>query len=317
MLIKRPDDIRPSEITPRSVYEDRRQFLFGAAGALALAGTGALPGEAHAQAREKIAGLRPASAAYTLKDPLNTYEQITSYTNFYEFGTDKSDPLRNSKNFRTRPWTVAVEGEVRKPRTFGIDDLLKLAPIEERVYRLRCVEAWSMIVPWAGYSLSELIRQVEPTANAKYVEFHTLHDPKQMPGQKDPVLQWPYVEGLRIDEAMHPLTLLGLGLYGELLPNPNGAPVRLVVPWKYGFKSGKSIVRIRFVEKMPTTAWMRSAPSEYGFYSNVNPKVDHPRWSQARERRIGEFLKRETLMFNGYAEQVASLYTGMDLRKQF
>ncbi|MBY0439088.1 MAG: protein-methionine-sulfoxide reductase catalytic subunit MsrP [Burkholderiales bacterium] len=316
MLIKRPDDIRPSEITPRSVYDDRRSFMLGA-GAIALAGSGMLPGAAQAQVREKIAGLRPAPAAYTLKDPLNTYEQITSYVNFYEFGTDKSDPLRNSKNFRTRPWTVSVEGEVRKPRTFSIEELLKLAPIEERIYRLRCVEAWSMVIPWAGYSLSELIRQVEPTANAKFVEFHTLADPKQMPGLKDPVLQWPYVEGLRMDEAMNPLTLLGLGLYGELLPNPNGAPVRLVVPWKYGFKSGKSIVRIRFVEQMPTTAWMRSAPSEYGFYSNVNPKVDHPRWSQARERRIGEFFKRETLMFNGYAEQVASLYTGMDLRKQF
>jgi sulfoxide reductase catalytic subunit YedY len=316
MLIKRPDDIRPSEITPRSVYEDRRSFMLGA-GAIALAGSGMLPGAAQAQVREKIAGMRPAPAAYTLKEPMNTYEQITSYVNFYEFGTDKTDPLRNSKNFRTRPWTVSVEGEVRKPRTFSIEELLKLAPIEERIYRLRCVEAWSMVIPWAGYSLSELIRQVEPTANAKFVEFHTLADPKQMPGLKDPVLQWPYVEGLRMDEAMNPLTLLGLGLYGELLPNPNGAPVRLVVPWKYGFKSGKSIVRIRFVEQMPTTAWMRSAPSEYGFFSNVNPKVDHPRWSQARERRIGEFFKRETLMFNGYADQVASLYTGMDLRKQF
>ncbi len=268
MLIKRPDDIRPSEITPRSVYDDRRSFMLGA-GAIALAGSGMLPGAAQAQVREKIAGLRPAPAAYTLKDPLNTYEQITSYVNFYEFGTDKSDPLRNSKNFRTRPWTVSVEGEVRKPRTFSIEELLKLAPIEERIYRLRCVEAWSMVIPWAGYSLSELIRQVEPTANAKFVEFHTLADPKQMPGLKDPVLQWPYVEGLRMDEAMNPLTLLGLGLYGELLPNPNGAPVRLVVPWKYGFKSGKSIVRIRFVEQMPTTAWMRSAPSEYGFYSTI------------------------------------------------
>lgn len=317
MLIKRPDDIRPSEITPQSIHDGRRRFMLGG-GALALAGGGGqVHAQAQAQAREKIAGLRPASAAYTIKEPLNTYEQITSYVNFYEFGTDKTDPLRNSKAFRTRPWTVSVEGEVRKSRTFGIEELLKLAPIEERIYRLRCVEAWSMVVPWAGYSLSELIKQVEPTANAKFVEFHTLHDPVQMPGQKNAVLEWPYVEALRIDEAMHPLTLLGLGLYGELLPNPNGAPVRLVVPWKYGFKSGKSIVRIRFVEKLPTTAWMRSAPHEYGFYSNVNPKVDHPRWSQSRERRIGEFFKRETLMFNGYAEQVASLYTGMDLRKQF
>jgi sulfoxide reductase catalytic subunit YedY len=311
MLIKRPADIRPSEITSRELYDERRRFLLGA-GALAVAGGSTT---ANAQARTKLAGVKPAVAPYTLAEPQNTFEQISSYNNFYEFGTDKEDPARNAKGLRTRPWTVAVEGEVRKPRTFGIEELLKLAPIEERIYRLRCVEAWSMVVPWAGYSLSELIKQVEPTANAKFVEFHTLLDPKQMPGQTSAVLQWPYVEGLRIDEAMHPLTLLGLGLYGEVLPNQNGAPVRLVVPWKYGFKSGKSIVRIRFVDKMPTTAWMRSAPSEYGFYSNVNPKVDHPRWSQARERRIGEFFKRETLMFNGYAEQVASLYNGMDLRK--
>ena len=311
MLIRYPADIAPSEITPRALYADRRRLLLGA-GALALTGTSSV---ATAQTREKIPGLKPAAPAFTTTETLNTYEQITSYNNFYEFGTDKADPARNAKSLRTRPWTVVVEGEVRKPRSFGIEELLKLAPIEERIYRLRCVEAWSMVVPWAGYSLSELIKQVEPTANAKFVEFHTLLDPKQMPGQKTAVLQWPYVEGLRMDEAMHPLTLIGLGLYGELMPNQNGAPIRLVVPWKYGFKSAKSIVRIRFVETMPMTAWVRSAPSEYGFYSNVNPKVDHPRWSQARERRIGEFFKRETPMFNGYAEQVASMYAGMDLRK--
>ncbi|MBC7780660.1 MAG: protein-methionine-sulfoxide reductase catalytic subunit MsrP [Proteobacteria bacterium] len=313
MLIKRPADIPPSEITPLQTWRARRRFLQQASAFAVGAGALAAPLPLRAQTREKLAGVRP--SPFSIKEPQNTYEQITSYVNFYEFGTDKADPLRNSKAFKTRPWTVAVEGEVKKPRTFGIEDLLKLAPIEERIYRLRCVEAWSMVVPWAGYSLSELIKQVEPTGNAKFVEFHTLLDPQQMPGQKAAVLQWPYVEGLRLDEAMHPLTLLGLGLYGELLPNPNGAPVRLVVPWKYGFKSGKSIVRIRFVERMPTTAWVRSAPHEYGFYSNVNPKVDHPRWTQARERRIGEFFKRETLMFNGYAEQVASLYDGLDLRK--
>ncbi len=319
MLIKRAADIRPSEITPRAAWEDRRRFLQHA-GAYALAAGGlALPDAASAQTqpgwREKLPSVRP--WPQSTKEPQNTFEQVTSYVNFYEFGTDKSDPLKNSKNFRTRPWTLSIEGEVRKPRTFGIEELLKLAPIEERVYRLRCVEAWSMVIPWAGYPLAELLKQVEPTGNARFVEFYTLHDPQQMPGQKQAVLEWPYVEGLRMDEAMHPLTLLTLGLYGELLPNPNGAPVRMIVPWKYGFKSGKSIVRIRLTERMPVTSWVRSAPQEYGFYSNVNPKVDHPRWSQARERRIGEFFKRETLMFNGYAEQVASLYTGMDLRKFF
>jgi len=321
MLIKRPDDIRPSEITSRSVYEDRRQFMFGAAGALALAGTGALPGEAHAQAREKIAGLRPAPAAYTVKDPLNTYEQITSYTNFYEFGTDKSDPAKYAKSLKTRPWTVQVEGEVRKPGTYDIDALLKLAPMEERIYRMRCVEGWSMVIPWVGWSIAELIKRVEPTGNAKFVQFVTLADRAQMPGLRSPVLEWPYVEALRMDEAMHPLAILAFGLYGEVLPNQNGAPVRLVVPWKYGFKSGKSIVRIRFVEKQPKTSWELSAPQEYGFYSNVNPTVDHPRWSQATERRIGEdglfAKKRPTLMFNGYEAQVGQLYAGMDLRKLY
>jgi sulfoxide reductase catalytic subunit YedY len=310
MIIRRPADIPASEITPPEVYAARRRLMAGA-GALAL-GAGGLSGAA-AQSRVKLESVRPWPGS--TKEAQNTFEQITSYSNFYEFGLDKGDPLRNSKAFRTRPWTVAVEGEVRRPRTFTIAELLKFAPIEERVYRLRCVEAWSMVIPWAGYPLAELIRQVEPTGNAKFVEFHTLLDPRQMPGQRDPVIQWPYVEGLRLDEAMHPLTLLTLGLYGELLPNANGAPVRLVVPWKYGFKSGKSIVRIRFVERMPTTAWVRSAPHEYGFYANVNPAVDHPRWSQARERRIGELRKRETLPFNGYGDQVASLYAGMDLRK--
>ena len=247
------------------------------------------------------------------------YKDVTTYNNYYEFGTDKADPARYAKTLKPRPWTVAVEGAVKKPRSFAIEDLFKLSAMEERIYRLRCVEGWSMVIPWVGYSLAELIRQVEPTGNAKYVEFITLAEKNQMPGLALPVLTWPYAEGLRLDEAMHPLTMLTFGVYGELLPNQNGAPVRLTVPWKYGFKSGKSIVKIRFTEEMPLTAWNRAAPQEYGFYSNVNPAVDHPRWSQATERRIGEdgFFqkKRKTLMFNGYGEQVASLYAGMDLKK--
>jgi sulfoxide reductase catalytic subunit YedY len=244
---------------------------------------------------------------------------VTTYNNFYEFGTDKSDPAKYAKSLKTRPWTVQVEGEVRKPGTFDIEGLLKLAPMEERIYRMRCVEGWSMVIPWVGWSISELIKRVEPTGNAKFVQFVTLADRAQMPGLRSSVLDWPYVEALRMDEAMHPLAMLAFGLYGEVLPNQNGAPVRLVVPWKYGFKSGKSIVAIRFLEKQPKTSWEKSAPQEYGFYSNVNPNVDHPRWSQAAERRIGEdglfAKKRPTLMFNGYEAQVGQLYAGMDLRK--
>lgn len=317
-LIRRPD-IPATDITPQAVWLDRRRFLGGAAaGAAALASGGLLaPLSAHANTapREKIAGVK--KSAWTVAEPLTPYKDVTTYNNYYEFGTDKADPAENAHTLKTRPWTVRIEGECAKPATFGIEDILKLAPLEERIYRLRCVEAWSMVVPWVGYSLSELLRRVEPTGNAKFVEFATLADPQTMPGVRGRVLQWPYMEGLRMDEAMHPLTLLTLGVYGELLPNQNGAPVRLVVPWKYGFKSAKSIVRIRLVEKMPATAWNRAQPSEYGFFSNVNPEVDHPRWSQAKERRIGEFRKRDTLPFNGYAEQVASLYTGMDLRKWF
>jgi methionine sulfoxide reductase catalytic subunit len=255
-------------------------------------------------------------------DKPTAYKDVTGYNNFYEFGTDKDDPARHAKALKPRPWTVAVEGAVAKPRSFGIDDLMKLAPMEERVYRLRCVEGWSMVVPWVGFSLAELIKQVQPTGNAKFVEFVTLADKAQMPGLRSGVLDWPYTEGLRLDEAMHPLTLLAFGLYGEVLPNQNGAPVRLVVPWKYGFKSAKSLVKIRFVEQQPKTSWELAAPQEYGFWSNVNPKVDHPRWSQASERRIGEegglFAKRRpTLMFNGYEAQVGQLYAGMDLKKFF
>jgi len=280
-----------------------------------------MPGNAHAGA--KLPGVT--KSAYTVKDPLTPIEAVTTYNNFYEFGTDKDDPAAHAGKLKTRPWLVKVEGEIRKPRTYDIDELLKLAPLEERVYRMRCVEGWSMVIPWVGFPLAELIKRVEPTGNAKFVEFVTLLDPAQMPGQSVRVLKWPYVEGLRMDEAMHPLTLLTLGLYGEALPNQNGAPVRVVVPWKYGFKSAKSIVQIRFTEQQPKTSWELAGPSEYGFYSNVNPNVDHPRWSQAKERRIEKVSvldslfekKRETLMFNGYADQVAQLYAGMDLKKNF
>ncbi|MGZ8903033.1 MAG: protein-methionine-sulfoxide reductase catalytic subunit MsrP [Methylobacter sp.] len=302
--------IKASEITPRKLFYGRRRFmqLAGSASVAAL-----LPGPV--LAGDKLADIKTSS--YTLPDKLTPLEDITQYNNFYEFGTGKEDPAKNAGSLKTRPWTVTVEGEVNKPKVFDIDELLKLAPLEERIYRLRCVEAWSKVVPWVGFSLAELIKRAEPTGNAKFVEFISLHDPEQMPGQKSSVLEWPYREGLRMDEAMHPLTLLTVGLYGEVLPNQNGAPIRVVIPWKYGFKSAKSIVRIRFVEKQPVSSWTQSVPGEYGFYSNVNPDVDHPRWSQAKERRIGEFLKRKTLPFNGYADQVAHLYTGMDLIQNF
>ena len=266
-------------------------------------------------AGEKLGDLRKSS--FSTSEKLNSFKDITTYNNFYELGTDKGDPAENAKYLTTRPWTVAVEGEVKKPKTYDIDALMKVAPLEERIYRLRCVEAWSMVIPWVGFPLSALVKLAEPTGNAKYIQFITLQDPKRMPGQKLPVLEWPYVEGLRMDEAMHPLTILGVGLYGETLPAQNGAPIRIVVPWKYGFKSIKSIVKIRFVEKQPPTAWNLMQSQEYGFYSNVNPEVDHPRWSQATERRIGEFFRRKTLMFNGYGEQVADLYRGMDLKKYY
>lgn len=318
MLIKRPSDILSSEITDKALYRDRRDFIraaaaLGVAGGLAAAGLfSAAPARA---AATRLPQLRKSDLSTT--ETATPHKHVTGYNNFYEFGTDKGDPAAHAGSLRTRPWTVKVEGEVKKPGVYDIEALLKLAPLEERIYRMRCVEGWSMVIPWVGYPLAELIRKVEPTANAKFVEFVTLLDPVQMPGQKSSVLQWPYVEGLRMDEALHPLTLLTLGLYGEVLPNQNGAPVRIVVPWKYGFKSGKSIVAIRFRETQPKTSWEIAGPREYGFYSNVNPKVDHPRWSQARERRIGEFRKRDTLMFNGYGDQVASLYAGMDLRKNF
>ncbi|WP_324780076.1 protein-methionine-sulfoxide reductase catalytic subunit MsrP [Thiobacillus sedimenti] len=312
MLLRQSTDILPSEITPPAIYRERRRFMQGL-GALAAGAALGLAPDARAGAR--LPGVR--SGAYVLNEAQTPYQAVTTYNNFYEFGTGKSDPAENAGSLRTRPWTVVVDGEVAHPGTYDIDTLLKLAPLEERVYRLRCVEGWSMVIPWVGYPLRELVRRVEPTGKARYVEFVTLYDPAEMPGQRSGVLDWPYVEGLRLDEAMHPLTILAVGLYGEVLPNQNGAPIRVVVPWKYGFKSAKSIVRIRFVEMQPLTTWMRAAPREYGFYSNVNPHVDHPRWSQAKERRIGEFFKRDTLMFNGYGDQVAQLYRGMDLQRFF
>ena len=326
MLIQRsPNGIElpfSSETTPRAVFESRRDFIrqiaLGSIAGGSLLAMAQRDAFAQTGAHPKLAAkLNP---AYSSMDKPSAYKDATTYNNFYEFGTDKSDPAQNAGTLKPRPWTVTIEGEVKKPMTLDLDALLKLAPLEERVYRLRCVEGWSMVIPWVGYSLSELIKKVEPTGNAKFVEFVSLADKKQMPGVGSRVLTWPYVEGLRIDEANHPLALLTLGMYGETLPNQNGAPVRIVLPWKYGFKSAKSIVKIRFVKEQPRTAWNVSAPSEYGFYSNVNPDVDHPRWSQASERRIGEdgFLarKRKTLMFNGYND-VASLYSGMDLKKFF
>jgi len=310
MIIRKPSDLPYSQVTPKQVYLNRRRFLGAAPVAL-----GALLSSRAAQATMKLTGINKSS--YTVDDKVTPLEVITSYNNFYEFGTDKGDPARNAQNFRTSPWMVKIEGEVAKPKTLDLDALMKIAPLEERIYRHRCVEAWSIVVPWVGYPLNALLKQVEPTSKAKYVAFESYYDRKQMPQGAWAGLPFPYIEGLRLDEAMHPLALLAVGLYGETLPPQDGAPFRLVVPWKYGFKSIKSIVKIRLVEKQPPTTWNLAGPQEYGFYSNVNPEVDHPRWSQAKERRLGEFLKRNTLKFNGYGDQVASLYTGMDLRKNY
>jgi len=325
MLIRRSPDIQPSEITDHASFLGRRDFMRTAAGlglAGGLCGVG-LGKSGTVHAATKLSGVT--KSTYSVNETLTPLEAITSYNNYYEFGTDKPDPAAYAGKLKTRPWQVKIEGEVGKPKTYDIEDLLKLAPLEERVYRMRCVEGWSMVIPWVGFPLAALIKRADPTGNAKFVEFVTLLDPAQMPGQGARVLQWPYVEGLRMDEAMHPLTLLTLGLYGEVLPNQNGAPVRVVVPWKYGFKSAKAIVKIRFTQQQPRTSWELAGPSEYGFYSNVNPHVDHPRWSQARERRIEKTSvleslfekKRDTLMFNGYEDQVAQLYAGMDLKKNF
>jgi methionine sulfoxide reductase catalytic subunit len=323
MLIKRAEDIKSSEITDRSLYMTRRTFMRGAALTASTLGTAWLYRRFTAQSKEAQIGetipdvQSAPGAGQLLNENKTSYEDITHYNNFYEFSTDKGAVAAKAKNFITRPWTVEVAGLVHNPKTFDLDDLLKISPPEERVYRMRCVEGWSMVIPWIGFPLSKLLDQARPTSQAKYVAFETLADAKQMPNIRTNILEWPYVEGLRLDEALHPLTILASGLYGETLPPQNGAPLRLVVPWKYGFKGIKSIVKIRLVENEPPTTWNIAAPDEYGFYSNVNPNVNHPRWSQARERRIGEFGVRDTLIFNGYAEQVAHLYAGMDLRKFF
>ncbi|MBI4381255.1 MAG: protein-methionine-sulfoxide reductase catalytic subunit MsrP [candidate division NC10 bacterium] len=317
MLIKRAPDIKSSEITDFQFYLDRRSFLIGMA-AMALAP--ARSATAAVSAGEPLKAKR--KEKFAVQDAPTTLKSITTYNNFYEFGVNKDDPSRLAHTLKPRPWTIQVDGHVARPKKYDVEELMRLFPLEERVYRLRCVEGWSMVIPWIGYPLASLIKRAQPTSKAKFVEFTTLLDPAQFPGQRKGLLnfsslEWPYVEGLRLDEALHPLTLLTFGLYGQVLPNQNGAPVRVVVPWKYGFKSAKSIVRIRFVSEQPKTAWEKATPSEYGFYSNVNPAVDHPRWTQATERRIGEFRRRQTLMFNGYADQVASLYTGMDLKKHY
>jgi sulfoxide reductase catalytic subunit YedY len=323
MLIKKGSDIKWSEVTPRTLYASRRKFLAGmaAAGAATASGLGLrkliAPSPVAADAGPaagQIQGLQKSSLSTT--ETITPFKDVSNYNNYYEFSTDKYEPAGLAKNFRTRPWKVTIDGFVKRKQVLDVDEVIKMASPEERIYRHRCVEGWSIVVPWVGFSLSELIKRAEPTETAKFVEFTTVYDLQQMPGQRGSVLEWPYVEGLRMDEAMHPLALLCFGMYGATLPNQDGAPLRLVVPWKYGFKSAKAIVRIRFTDKQPINTWNKAAPSEYGFYSNVNPHVDHPRWSQAKERRLGDFFKRPTLMFNGY-DQVASLYNGMDLKKNF
>jgi methionine sulfoxide reductase catalytic subunit len=320
MLIKKPDDVRSSEITSKKLYLNRRHFLAGAAvaGAAAIAGERlqrlVSPGVAASAANAKIDGIQ--KSAFSTTETITPYKDVTNYNNYYEFSTDKYGPAGLAKDFRTRPWMVKVDGLVKNKQTLDVDSIIKMATPEERIYRHRCVEGWSIVVPWVGFSLSVLLNKLEPLGSAKFVEFTSLADPKQMPGVRSRVLNWPYIEGLRMDEAMHPLGLLCFGMYGEVLPNQDGAPLRIVLPWKYGFKSAKAIVRIRFTDKQPINSWQEAASNEYGFYANVNPNVDHPRWSQAKERRLGEFLKRPTLMFNGY-DQVASLYSGMDLKKNF
>lgn len=317
MLVKPKSDIDPAEITNENLYCNRREFMRSTS--LAIAGVtamGLIPGSVGlAQDGRTWKPTHPSS--YDTAEELTPFKDVTSYNNFYEFGVDKNDPARYAGSLKTQPWSITVDGHVKKPSAYHLEDILKGEVMEDRIYRHRCVEGWSMVIPWLGFPLANLIKRLSPTSKAKYVAFQTKFAPDEMPGQRSGVLQWPYVEGLRMDEAMHPLTLLAVGLYGKTLPNQDGAPIRLVVPWKYGFKSIKSIVKISFVETQPPTSWNLATPKEYGFYSNVNPDVDHPRWSQARERRIGEFFKRKTLMFNGYADQVAGLYSGMDLRKDF
>jgi methionine sulfoxide reductase catalytic subunit len=319
LLITKTPELTATDVTPQNVYFNRRKFLLG----MGIAGAATVIGERFASvlsppntalASTKLTTIK---SPYTVNEKVSSFNDVTHYNNFYEFGADKSDPAKNAQNFRTTPWTVSVDGQVKTPRKFSMEEILKLAPLEERVYRHRCVEAWSIVVPWIGYSLSTILKLVEPTPKAKYVAFESYYDRKQMPQGSYSGIDFPYVEGLRLDEAMHPLALLCVGMYGETLPNQDGAPVRIVLPWKYGFKSIKSIVKIKLQDSEPPTTWNRVAPSEYGFYSNVNPGVDHPRWTQATERRLGEVFKRKTLMFNGYADQVASLYSGMDLKKNY
>jgi sulfoxide reductase catalytic subunit YedY len=321
MLIKRPADIRSSEITDKKVYLNRREFIRAATGTALATASGAFATETLLYAQQPAPHGRK---LMTTKSPLstteapNTWEHITTFNNFYEFGTDKNEPAVYSRNFKPEPWTVAIEGECAKPGKLNLEDILKGETLEDRIYRLRCVEAWSMVIPWVGFPLKSFIDKCQPTSKAKFIEFTTLYDPARMPGQRSPVLDWPYVEALRMDEALHPLTILVVGLYGEVLPNPDGAPLRLIVPWKYGFKGGKSIMKIRFTEKQPLNTWQKSAPQEYGFYANVNPAVDHPRWSQASERRLPSLFKNmKTMPFNGYGDQVASMYAGMDPKKLY
>ena len=320
MLIRKAPDLTSADVTPKQVYLDRRKFLqaMGIVGATAVASRRlfelAMPSQA-VLAATKFGDL--AKSPFSTTEKQNSYEDVTHYNNFYEFGTDKGDPAKNAQKFNTSNWVVSVEGDVAKPRKFTMEEILKIAPLEERIYRHRCVEAWSIVVPWIGFSFSNLVKLVEPTPKAQFVAFQSYYDSRQMPQGRWAGIEFPYVEGLRVDEAMNPLTLLCVGMYGDSLPNQDGAPVRLVIPWKYGFKSIKSLVKIKFQSKMPPTTWNLSAPNEYGFYSNVNPKVDHPRWSQAKERRPGEIFKRNTLMFNGYGDQVASMYNGMDLKKNY
>ena len=315
MLIRKTPDLRYSEITPRALYLRRREFIQAASVAAVAAAAAFAPGGADAQARIKLPNVQ--KSRFSTTEAVTDYEDVTTYNNFYEFGDRKEDPAVIARRFVTKPWTIRVEGLVKKPATYSYDDLVKGLALEERIYRMRCVEGWSMVIPWVGIPLADIIKRLEPQPSAKFVVFETLYDPARMPGQRAPIIPYPYLEGLRMDEAMHPLTILAVGLYGETLQNQNGAPIRLVVPWKYGFKGIKSIVRIRLSDVAPRNTWQVSAPREYGFYANVNPAVSHPRWSQSTERRLGEFRRRDTLMFNGYADQVASLYTGMDLRRDF
>ena len=320
MLIGKATDLTYADVTPKEVYLNRRKFLQ----AMGIAGVAAVAGQRLAElarpSRSALAGTKIGDlvkSPFSTTEKQNAFEEVTHYNNFYEFGTDKTDPAKNSQNFNTSNWVVSVEGDVAKPGKFRMDEILKIAPLEERIYRHRCVEAWSIVVPWIGFSFSNLVKLVEPTPKAQFVAFQSYYDSRQMPQGRWAGIEFPYVEGLRMDEAMNPLTLLCIGMYGESLPNQDGAPVRMVIPWKYGFKSIKSLVKIKFQSKMPPTTWNLAAPREYGFFSNVNPNVDHPRWSQAKERRLGEIFKRNTLMFNGYGEQVASLYNGMDLKKYY